>query len=99
MLECLTNMAVLPDWHHLLPPLLPRLLATAVGTPHPALRLQALRLLINLSCSEEMVGPLLGTSCEDGLASILQPSNPEEQLLRKFKAPHTGYLKVYQAVF
>ncbi len=40
MLECLTNMAVLPDWHHLLVPLLPRLLAT-LDTPHPALRLQA----------------------------------------------------------
>ncbi len=40
VLECLTNMAVLPDWHHLLVPLLPRLLAT-LDTPHPALRLQA----------------------------------------------------------
>ena len=40
VLECLTNMAVLPDWHHLVTPLLPRLLAT-LTTPHPALRLQA----------------------------------------------------------
>lgn len=82
VLECLTNMAVLPDWHHLLGPLLPRLLAV-LDTPRPALRLQALRLLINLSCSDDMVAPLLEASCSDGLTTaLLHPSVPEEELLR-----------------
>jgi hypothetical protein len=44
--------------------------------------LQALRLLINLSCSDEMVAPLLAVSCTNGLRELLDPAAREEELLR-----------------
>ncbi len=44
--------------------------------------LQALRLLINLSCSDEMVAPLLAVSCTNGLQALLDPAAREEELLR-----------------
>ncbi len=44
--------------------------------------LQALRLLINLSCSDEMVAPLLAVSCTNGLRALLDSSSREEELLR-----------------
>jgi hypothetical protein len=44
--------------------------------------LQALRLLINLSCSDEMVAPLLAVSCTNGLRALLDPAAREEELLR-----------------
>jgi hypothetical protein len=44
--------------------------------------LQALRLLINLSCSDEMLAPLLAVSCSNGLRALLDSAAREEELLR-----------------
>jgi len=80
VLECLTNISVLPDWHQLFLPLLQPLL-NGLTSPHSSLRLQSLRLLINLVCNNEMLSPLLCTA-SPSLTPLLTNSTPEEQLLR-----------------
>ena len=73
---------MLVDWHHHLLPLLPRLLDILHTRQDRAVTLQTLRLLVNLTCNDEMVAPLLGTFYPAGLASLLLPPEPEERILR-----------------
>jgi len=85
VLECLTNICVLPDWHHHFHPLLKNLLVS-LSSPYSSIRIQTLRLLINLACNQEMMSPLLSTQfqCSESspLFNLLNPSTPEEELLR-----------------
>jgi len=80
-LLCLTNLAVLPDWHHLYTPALPALLA-ALPTADQPIRLQGLKLLVNLSCQDGTVPALLDTECDPGLVSLLTSSSEPDLVLR-----------------
>ena len=75
-------MCVLVDWHEHLLPLLPRLLSIVHARDDRAVTLQALRLLVNLACNDEMAAPLLSSSCPTGLPSLILPPEPEERILR-----------------
>jgi len=80
-LLALTNIAVLPDWHHQFHPLLPRLLQLWHSASN-TIKFQSLRLLINLACNDETIPHLLAARCEGGLSLMLSRSTPEDQLLR-----------------
>jgi hypothetical protein len=54
----LSNIAVLPDWHDEFYPAL-HSLYNLVDSGSPHVKLQALKLLVNLSCNEDMVPSLL----------------------------------------
>jgi len=82
LLLALTNVCVLVDWHQHLLPLLPRLLSIVHARDDRAVTLQALRLLVNLACNDEMAAPLLSSSCPTGLPSLILPPEPEERILR-----------------
>ena len=83
----LTNLAVLPDWHHHFLPLLPRLLhLVSLKTDTRAregVKLQCLRLLVNLACNDENIPHLLAASCHQNFTlNLISRSKPEDQLLR-----------------
>ena len=83
----LTNLAVLPDWHHHFHPLLPSLLhlislKTESERAKEAVKFQCLRLLINLTCNDENIPQLLATLCPPGIVNLVSRSKPEDQLLR-----------------
>ena len=80
-LLALTNIAVLPDWHHQFHPLMPRLLELWHSAPK-TIKLQSLRLLINLACHDETIPHLLAARCEAGLVQLVSRTTPEDQLLR-----------------
>lgn len=58
ILVALSNFAVLSDWHGEFYPVL-HTAYQIIEKRSPALKLQALKLLINLSCNEDMVPSLL----------------------------------------
>nr|CAD7392477.1 unnamed protein product [Timema cristinae] len=58
----LSNIAVLSDWHDEFYPVL-HALYQLVDTGAPQVKLQALKLLVNLSCNEDMVPSLLAAQC------------------------------------
>ena len=83
----LTNLAVLPDWHHHFHPLLPSLLhlislKTDSERAKEAVKFQCLRLLINLACNEENIPQLLASKCPPSIVSLVSRSKPDDQLLR-----------------
>lgn len=80
-LLALTNMAVLPDWHHQFYPLLPHLLELWYSASN-TIKFQSLRLLVNLACHDETVPHLLAARCEGDIANLVSRTNPEDQLLR-----------------
>ncbi|KAK7868758.1 hypothetical protein R5R35_002553 [Gryllus longicercus] len=77
----LTNIAVLPDWHDEFYPVL-HTLYNLVDAATPQIKLQALKLLVNLSCNEDMVPSLLAAQAPRRLIYLLDPSTNEEILLR-----------------
>jgi len=80
-LLALTNIAVLPDWHHHFYSLTSRLLNLWQFAPS-AVKSQALRLLINLTCNDETIPHLLFSECEDSIMSTIARSTPDDLLLR-----------------
>ena len=80
---------MLPDWHHHLHPLLPCLLQNLL-TPQSKdrasedIRYQSSRLLVNLTCNDDNIRPLLRTRCPPGytILALVTRTAPEEQLLR-----------------
>jgi len=80
-LLALTNIAVLPDWHHQFRPLLPRLLSLW-HSASTTIKFQSLRLLINLACNEDTIPHLLAARCHDDLSLMVSRSVPDDQLLR-----------------
>ena len=83
----LTNLAVLPDWHHHFHPLLPSLLhlislKTDSDRAKESVKFQCLRLLINLACNEDNIPQLLATKCPPDIVNLVCRSKPEDQLLR-----------------
>ncbi|XP_066997424.1 armadillo repeat-containing X-linked protein 1 isoform X2 [Anabrus simplex] len=77
----LTNIAVLPDWHDEFYPVLHNLY-NLIDTGTPQMKLQALKLLVNLSCNEDMVPSLLAAQAPRRLIYLLDPSTNEDILLR-----------------
>ena len=80
---------MLPDWHHHLHPLLPCLLQNLL-TPQSKdrasedIRYQSSRLLVNLTCNDDNIRPLLRARCPPGytILALVTRTSPEEQLLR-----------------
>lgn len=58
-LSTLTNIAVLPDWHEEFCPILHHLYHLVDAGPNSSVKLQALRVLVNLSCNDDMIPSLL----------------------------------------
>jgi len=80
-LLALTNIAVLPDWHHQYRVLLPRL-HELWSKGSEAVTLQVLKLLINLSCNDELVPAILSAKVPGRVTSLVSPVLSEELLLR-----------------
>ena len=83
----LTNLAVLPDWHHHFHPLLPTLLhlvslKTESSKAREGVKFQCLRLLVNLACNDDNVPHLLAAECPEKLANLVSRHKPVDQLLR-----------------
>jgi len=78
----LTNTAVLPDWHHHIFPILPRLLHLWLSAKSSTIKSQALRLLINLTCNDESIPHILAAKCEECVVGSIRRSTPEDLLLR-----------------
>nr|CAD7461121.1 unnamed protein product [Timema tahoe] len=77
----LSNIAVLSDWHDEFYPVL-HALYQLVDTGAPQVKLQTLKLLVNLSCNEDMVPSLLAAQAPRRLIYFLDPSTNEDILLR-----------------
>ncbi|XP_071440237.1 G-protein coupled receptor-associated sorting protein 2-like isoform X1 [Hetaerina americana] len=77
----LSNIAVLQDWHDEFYPVL-HTLYNLVDNGNPQVKLQSLKLLINLSCNEDMVPSLLAAQAPRRLIYLLDPSTNNEVLLR-----------------
>ena len=87
ILLSLTNLAVLPDWHHHLPPLLPSLLDNLTQSSYnsrawDSVKYQSSRLLVNLTCNDDNIRHILHTKCQTPIANIVTRCVPEDQLLR-----------------
>lgn len=80
-LLALTNIAVLPDWHHQYRVLVPRLHELWCDGKE-SITLQVLKLLINLSCNDEIVPIILSSKVPGRVTSLLSPTISEELLLR-----------------
>lgn len=80
-LVALTNVAVLSDWHDEFYVAL-HSLYRLVDNGNAAVKLQSLRLLINLSCNEDMVPSLLAAQAPRKLIYLLDPHTQEDVLLR-----------------
>lgn len=65
----LSNIAVLSDWHDEFYPAL-HALYNLVDTGSPQVKLQALKLLVNLSCNEDMVPSLLAAQVSTTLEDL-----------------------------
>lgn len=81
ILMALTNFAVLSDWHCEFFPVL-HTAYEFIDKKSPALKLQALKLLINLSCNENMIPSLLAAQAPRRLIYHLDTSVNEDVLLR-----------------
>ncbi|XP_065206810.1 uncharacterized protein LOC135836114 isoform X2 [Planococcus citri] len=81
ILLALSNFAVLPDWHSEFFPVL-HTAYQIVDKGSPAIKLQTLKLLINLSCNEDMIPSLLAAQAPRRLIYFLDESVNEEILLR-----------------
>ncbi|XP_069693053.1 armadillo repeat-containing protein 10-like isoform X2 [Periplaneta americana] len=77
----LSNVAVLPDWHDEFYPVL-HTLYNMVDSGSPQVKLQTLKLLVNLSANEDMVPSLLAAEAPRRLIYLLDPSTNDEILLR-----------------
>ena len=89
ILLSLTNLAVLPDWHHhfhhLLPSLLDLMVSPATSDRSAeAIRYQSSRLLVNLSCNDENIPHILSAKSQHSAlaANLVSRSASEDQLLR-----------------
>lgn len=80
-LVTLTNIAVLSAWHDEFYPVLHNLYRL-IDDGKPQIKLQSIKLLINLSCNEDMVPSLLAAQAPRRLIYMLDPSLNEELLLR-----------------
>ncbi|XP_046459142.1 uncharacterized protein LOC124205699 [Daphnia pulex] len=80
----LINIAVMPSWHKEFKPLLHKSynLLDEGHWNSDGVSFQSLRLLINLSCNEEMIPSLLAAQAPSKLIYMLDMSMPEEVVLR-----------------
>ncbi|XP_014289553.1 armadillo repeat-containing protein 10 [Halyomorpha halys] len=81
ILLTLTNIAVLPDWHEEFCPILHHLYHLVDSGSAPV-KLQALRVLVNLSCNDDMIPSLLAAHAPKKLLHLLDMSTNEDILLR-----------------
>ncbi|XP_039297810.1 uncharacterized protein LOC111045931 [Nilaparvata lugens] len=81
VLFTLTNIAVLSAWHEEFYSVLHNLFRM-IDDEKPQLKLQALKLLINLACNEDMVPSLLAAQAPRRLIYMLDPLSNEDILLR-----------------
>jgi len=81
VLTTLANVAVLPDWHEEFCPALHALYAL-LDQPSLPVKLQSLKLLVNLSTNEDMVPSLLAAQAPKRLLYLLDSNAEMEVLLR-----------------
>ncbi|XP_076067231.1 uncharacterized protein LOC143040284 isoform X2 [Oratosquilla oratoria] len=80
-LVVLTNIATITEWHEDFCPILHKLYHLVdIGSPH--VKLQSLRLLVNISCNKEMIPSLLAAEGPRKLASLVDMETNEDLLLR-----------------
>ncbi|CAH0380601.1 unnamed protein product [Bemisia tabaci] len=77
----LSNVAVLNEWHEEFQPILHNLY-NLLDTASPKVKVQALKLLINLSCNEEMIPSLLAAQAPKRLIYLLDGKTEDDILLR-----------------
>ncbi|XP_059468337.1 uncharacterized protein LOC132192402 isoform X2 [Neocloeon triangulifer] len=77
----LTNIAVLNNWHEEFLPALHAFYGL-VDTGSPQIKLQTLKLLVNLSCNEDIIPSLLAAQAPKRLIYLLDPTTNEDILLR-----------------
>uniref|UniRef100_A0A8D8URC8 Armadillo repeat-containing protein 10 n=1 Tax=Cacopsylla melanoneura TaxID=428564 RepID=A0A8D8URC8_9HEMI len=80
-LICLCNIAVHNDWHEEFCSYLHSLFAH-LETGSPQCKLQVLKLLVNLSCDEDMVPSLLAARAPKRFISLIDPATNEDLLIR-----------------
>ncbi|XP_050527455.1 uncharacterized protein LOC126897702 isoform X2 [Daktulosphaira vitifoliae] len=80
-LSALTNIAVFHIWHSELQPAI-HALYSLLESKNPKVVLQCLKLLINLSCNDNMIPHLLGGQAPKKLSSMLSLNENEDILLR-----------------
>ncbi|BES90864.1 DUF634 [Nesidiocoris tenuis] len=80
-LTTLTNITALPDWHDECCPVLHHLY-NLVDTGVFPIKLQALKVLVNLTCNMDMIPSLLAAQAPKKLLHLLDISTNEELLLR-----------------
>lgn len=84
ILLSLTNLAVLPDWHHhfhSLLPLLLEILANENGASDK-IKYQASRLLVNLTCHDDNISHILQTPLPGHVSELISRGIEQDQLLR-----------------
>ncbi|KAL1129696.1 hypothetical protein AAG570_012640 [Ranatra chinensis] len=77
----LSNVAIISDWHEEFCPILHHLYHL-VDSSANHIRLQALKLLVNLSCNDDMIPSLLASQAPKKLIYLLDITTNEEVLLR-----------------
>jgi len=85
ILLSLTNLAVLPDWHHHFHSLLPVLLEILTSDNDAAsdkMRYQASRLLVNLTCHDANISHILNTKLPGHVSKLISRGIQQDQLLR-----------------
>ncbi|KAF6217175.1 hypothetical protein GE061_001529 [Apolygus lucorum] len=80
-LMTLTNITALPDWHEECCPILHHLYYLVDNAVFP-IKLQSLKVLVNLTCNMEMIPSLLAAQAPKKLLHLLDISSNEELLLR-----------------
>ena len=85
ILLSLTNLAVLPDWHHHFHSLLPVLLEILTSDNDAAsdkMRYQASRLLVNLTSHDANISHILNTKLPGHVSKLISRGIQQDQLLR-----------------
>merc|ERR1719461_503851 len=81
VLQTLTNVAAINDWHHLFSDYVPRIWNLLVGSGHTPTKVQSLRLLTNLSTNDKMTEHVLTPQIPFGFWGLIDIKTPEEILL------------------
>ncbi|XP_052781045.1 uncharacterized protein LOC128217736 [Mya arenaria] len=83
-LQALTNLSAEGEHHGHYTRLVQQLYTLLTKSWDPALRLQGLKILVNLSCNPDMVPHLLAAKAPEGLLTLLDPAKTDEGLILRF---------------
>ncbi|XP_060568226.1 G-protein coupled receptor-associated sorting protein 2-like [Ruditapes philippinarum] len=92
-LQALTNLSLTSDHHGHYTRLVQRLYEF-LKTENKVIQIQALKILVNLSCNPEVVPHLLAAKAPEGLLAFLQPSQTDDAIILRFVTLLANILKV-----